>query len=83
MGAMVPAVVAQTAFESVNPLIGTANDGNTFPGASAPFGMIQWSPDTTNGWYHYGEGTIRGFSLTHLSGGRVSDPGRHADAAVE
>lgn len=60
--------VAQTAFESVNPLIGTANEGNTFPGASAPFGMVQWSPDTTNGWYYYNGSSIRGFSLTHLSG---------------
>ena len=45
---------AQTAYDSVDPFIGTAGDGNTFPGATLPFGMIQWSPDTgREGWYLY------------------------------
>jgi predicted alpha-1,2-mannosidase len=53
----------------VNPFVGTDNDGNTFPGATVPFGMVQWGPDTTaNGWYKYPDSKIRGFSLTHLSG---------------
>jgi predicted alpha-1,2-mannosidase len=53
----------------VNTFVGTDNDGNTFPGATAPFGMVQWSPDTTpNGWYKYPDSKIRGFSLTHFSG---------------
>ena len=61
----------------VNPLIGTANGGNTFPGAVVPFGMVQWSPETTRGdhtrvaapgGYAYDATRIRGFSLTHLSG---------------
>jgi len=30
----------------VNPLIGTAKMGHTFPGATVPFGMVQLSPDT-------------------------------------
>lgn len=30
----------------VNPFIGTQNMGHTFPGAAAPFGMVQLSPDT-------------------------------------
>ena len=56
-------------YDAVNPFIGTAADGNTFPGASLPFGMIQWAPDTrADGWYHYDDKTIRGFSLTHVSG---------------
>src|SRR6185437_15139369 len=60
---------AQTAYDSVDPFIGTAGDGNTFPGASLPFGMIQWSPDTgRDGWYFYNQSKIQGFSLTHLSG---------------
>jgi putative alpha-1,2-mannosidase len=33
----------------VDPLIGTANGGNVFPGADTPFGMVQFSPDETNG----------------------------------
>jgi predicted alpha-1,2-mannosidase len=56
----------------VNPFIGTASDGNDFPGAVAPFGMLQWSPDTVSrpegGGYAYGDSAISGFSLTHLSG---------------
>jgi len=63
--------------EHVDPLIGTANGGNTFPGAVLPFGMIQWSPENTRGdatrrpapgGYQYDATRIRGFSLTHLSG---------------
>jgi predicted alpha-1,2-mannosidase len=52
--------------------------GNTFPGADAPFGMLQWSPDTVthqHGGYHYDDNRIKGFSLTHLSGPGCSDFG--------
>src|SRR5437588_12676759 len=36
----------------VNPFVGTDNDGNTFPGATVPSGMLQLRPDTTaTGWY--------------------------------
>ena len=60
---------AQSPYESVDPMIGTGNGGNTFPGATLPFGMIQWSPDTgTDTWYDYTASQIYGFSLTHLSG---------------
>jgi len=60
---------AQNAYDAVDPFIGTTGDGNTFPGASLPFGMIQWSPDTgREGWYFYNKSKIQGFSLTHLSG---------------
>ena len=56
----------------VNPFIGTANGGDTFPGADVPFGMVQWSPDTPNppdgGGYSYDSRSIVGYSLTHLSG---------------
>ncbi|MEU6221773.1 GH92 family glycosyl hydrolase [Streptomyces sp. NPDC047022] len=53
----------------VNPFIGTQNEGNTFPGATVPFGMVQFSPDTGHGTgYDYSQHRIRGFSLTHLSG---------------
>jgi len=47
---------------------------NTFPGATFPFGMMQWSPDTSPsrvnfaGGYSYGDTAIKGFSLTHMSG---------------
>jgi predicted alpha-1,2-mannosidase len=53
----------------VNPFIGTQNEGNTYPGAAVPFGMVQFSPDTGhNTGYDYAEDHIRGFSLVHLSG---------------
>ena len=56
-------------YDAVNPIIGTAGGGNTFPGASLPFGMIQWSPDSNkDAWYVYGDNAILGFSLTHISG---------------
>ncbi|MGP3947666.1 GH92 family glycosyl hydrolase [Streptomyces sp. 7N604] len=61
----------------VDPLIGSRNGGNTFPGAVLPFGMLSWSPENTRGdatrtaapgGYHYDATRIRGFSLTHMSG---------------
>ena len=55
----------------VNPFVGTDAIGRTFPGADVPFGMVQWSPETSS-WspegYSYTDSTIKGFSLTHLSG---------------
>jgi predicted alpha-1,2-mannosidase len=66
----------------VNPFIGTSDQEDTFPGADAPFGMVQWSPDTSptrpnGGGYLYGDSDITGFSLTHLSG-----PGCQAEGDV-
>ncbi len=53
----------------VNPFIGSQGDGNTFPGAVAPFGMAQPSPDTGhNTGYAYDDDHIRGFSMVHISG---------------
>ena len=58
-----------TPYDLVDPFIGTAGGGNTFPGATLPFGMVQWSPDTNeDAWYRYDEKSIYGFSLTHVSG---------------
>lgn len=63
----------------VNPMIGTDFTGNTYPGAQAPFGMVQLSPDNgLPGWdriagYFYQDSTIAGFSHTHLSGTGAGD----------
>lgn len=63
----------------VNTLIGTDYTGNTYPGAQAPFGMVQLSPDNgIPGWdriagYFYPDSTIAGFSHTHLSGTGAGD----------
>lgn len=63
----------------VDPFIGTDATGNTFPGATMPFGMVQLSPDTYNdgccSGYHYRDSAIIGFSHTHLSGTGVADFG--------
>ncbi|GAA1960719.1 GH92 family glycosyl hydrolase [Amycolatopsis minnesotensis] len=55
----------------VNTSIGNNGDGTTFPGAAAPFGMVQLSPDTQlkkYASYDYAQDSILGFSHTHLSG---------------
>ncbi|MFC4033424.1 lectin [Streptomyces polygonati] len=69
--AATPAAVSDPA-SLVNPLLGTSNGGNTFPGADAPFGMVSWSPDTSSrppgGDYAYSDNVVTGFSLNHISG---------------
>ncbi len=58
----------------VNPLIGTADNGHTFPGACVPFGFIQVSPETGNdAWkycsgYNYADESVIGFAQNHLNG---------------
>jgi predicted alpha-1,2-mannosidase len=57
----------------VNPFIGTSGGVDTFPGVDMPFGMMQWSPDTSpdvpaGGGYEYNDTNLKGFSLTHISG---------------
>lgn len=69
----------QSYADYVNPFIGTDFTGNTYPGAQAPFGMVQLSPDNgLPGWdrisgYFYPDSTIAGFSHTHLSGTGAGD----------
>ena len=69
----------KTPAEMVDPLIGTDFTGNTYPGAQAPRGMVQLSPDNgIPGWdriagYYYPDSTIAGFSHTHLSGVGAGD----------
>ncbi|MEO1253703.1 MAG: GH92 family glycosyl hydrolase, partial [Bacteroidota bacterium] len=71
----------KSAYEYIDPFIGTGGHGHTFPGAIVPFGMVQLSPDTRlTGWdgcsgYHYSDSIVYGFSHTHLSGTGVSDYG--------
>lgn len=71
--------------EAVDPFIGTSGEGHTFPGAVAPFGMVQLSPDThvgparqTYDWasgYRHEDPVILGFSHTHFSGAGHRDLG--------
>ena len=60
-------------FAGTRPAPDTFGGGHNFPGAALPFGMVQWSPDTTpdaphSGGYDYRDHHVSGFSLTHLSG---------------
>ncbi len=63
----------------IDPFIGTASHGHTYPGAAFPFGQIQLSPDNgTQGWdwcsgYNYSDSTLAGFSHLHLSGTGIGD----------
>ena len=76
---------SQAPVDAVDPFIGTAGEGHVFPGAVAPFGMVQLSPDThvgaarkTYNWaagYRHEDPTILGFSHTHFSGAGHSDLG--------
>ena len=64
----------------VNPFIGTAGRGwwvgNSFVGATAPFGLVQAGPDATGPYghmfpyhcsgYHDSDDTIFGFSQVHI-----------------
>lgn len=72
----------------VDPLIGTEGGGNTFPGATTPFGVVRLSPDTDlkNPSGYDSRGKIVGFSHTHVSGVGVPKYGNilvmPADAAA-
>ena len=67
-------LAAEDAARWVDPFIGTAWTGNTHPGASLPFGLVQPGPDSgTGNWkycagYKWNDPWIYGFSQTHLSG---------------
>jgi predicted alpha-1,2-mannosidase len=76
-----PAAPAARLSDYIRPFVGTKGEGNTYPGPSAPFGMVQLSPDTdrdlweTASGYEYSDTSIMGFSLTHLTGTGIPDLG--------
>lgn len=65
----------------VNPFIGTAFTGHTFPGATFPLGFMQPGPETGNySWdycsgYFYDDDRINGFSQNRLNGTGIVDLG--------
>jgi predicted alpha-1,2-mannosidase len=85
MAASLAPAQSRDTIKLVDPMIGTGPEGHTFPGATAPFGMVQLSPDTdirpfkqSYKWaagYRYEDATILGFSHTHFSGAGHSDLG--------
>ncbi|MFT4156255.1 GH92 family glycosyl hydrolase [Parafilimonas sp.] len=70
----------------VNPFIGTAksnvytkwgNEGGTYPGAAAPWGFMQLSPETRNSGYDYTDSAIHFFTcIQHHSGFPGGSAGR-------
>ena len=72
---------AQDFTQYVNPFIGTAFTGHTFPGATYPLGMMQPGPETGNfSWeycsgYFYDDKRINGFSQNRLNGTGCVDLG--------
>jgi len=74
-------------FDYADPMIGTGksdvvtrwgNEGGTYPGAVAPWGFVQMTPETKKeGGYDYDDGTIGWFScLGHMSGYPGGSAGR-------
>ena len=79
LGLALPAASVAAATDRVDVFAGTEpgadtfGGGHNFPGATVPFGMVQWGPDTVpadrhSGGYDYRDHHLSGFSLTHLSG---------------
>ena len=66
----------------VDPKIGTAHDGQTFPAVGVPFGMTSWTPETQSteakcvAPYYYKDAAITGFRGSHwLSGSCTQEYG--------
>jgi predicted alpha-1,2-mannosidase len=59
----------------VNTFVGTDRNGDTYPGAQAPFGMVQLNPDVEGQGYYYPRLTMHGFALTLMSGPGGSNNG--------
>ena len=72
IGAAVP-VSAQRPTDYVNTLIGTDGMGHTFPGACAPFGIVQLSPDTDT-IPHNVNGQYQERVYEYCAGYRYEDP---------
>lgn len=68
---------APTRVALVDPFIGAAGGGNTYPGAVAPFGMVQFSLDSRRPsiGYDYNDRRVLGFSMTDMSGVGCDDDG--------
>ncbi|NAZ82728.1 glycoside hydrolase family 92 protein [Kineococcus sp. R8] len=90
VGVPAPATASPRPVDLVDPLIGSAGGGNTYPGAVRPFGMLAWSPTTTAGdqtgtggsnGYSFDTPRVRGFSLTHVNGAGCF-PGAAGDVPI-
>jgi len=57
----------------VNPFIGTSKMGHTFPGATAPFGMVQLSPQTNFEVMHNEDGSYNKITYEYCAGYQYRD----------
>jgi predicted alpha-1,2-mannosidase len=64
---------AQNLIRYVDPMIGTAKMGHTFPGPTVPFGAVQLSPDTDTVSYEF-NGKYNPEVYTFCAGYRYQDP---------
>jgi predicted alpha-1,2-mannosidase len=78
----VSACMAQTPYSLVDPRLGTAHDGQTYPVVGTPFAMTGWTPETQDSEakclspYYYKDTRITGFRGSHwLSGSCTQDYG--------
>jgi len=71
-----PSVHANDLASFVNPFIGTDNQGNTYPGAVAPFGSVQMTPNWAGNGYYYGDKHMHGFVVNHMSGDGGANEGQ-------
>ncbi len=60
----------------VNPLVGTDRNGNTFPHAVAPFGMMQLGPNWGSLGYFYTDTHMHGFVVNMMSGAGIGGEGQ-------
>ena len=72
----------QAPVDLVHPLVGTQDEGQTYPAVGVPFAMTQWTPQTRAGEikcvapYYFTDPRIQGFRASHfLSGSCVPDYG--------
>ncbi len=73
--ALAGSATAQTPYELVHPLVGTAHEGQTIPGVGPPFSMTMWSPETRATEqkcimpYYFADKQISGFRGSHIMSG--------------
>ena len=73
---------AQSPADDVNPMVGTAHEGYTYPGVGMPFAMTMWTPATRDMEvksvmpYYWNDSVFRGIRASHfLSGSATQDFG--------
>lgn len=68
-----PSEIDKDLTQFVNPFIGTKNMGHTFPGATAPFGMVQLSPQTNFQVMFNEDGSYNTRTYEYCSGYQYAD----------